>query len=299
MDLPLTTDTTRLTPNTGNPGLEPELTDANDVETPLKTHRRFDRSARLFSEPGLHRLMSSRVLVVGVGGVGSFTAEALARSGVGHLELVDFDKVCVTNNNRQLHCMKGTVGRRKVDVMAERLRLVHPTAQIDAVPQFYNATNSEELLGGKIDYVVDAIDNITAKAHLLATCLKRKIPVVSSMGAAARLDPTQIRVDDLSNTIKDPFAKAVRRVLRDTYGLQVSKGTPVGIDAVFSIEEPSAPHPLAYDQAQGFRCVCPGGKNGMHDCEQRARIDGTASFVTGSFGLTAASVVVRRLIGEG
>lgn len=272
-------------------------TDADAVETPLRTHRRFDRAARLFGEPGLHRLLGARVVVVGLGGVGSFAAEALARSGVGELVLIDFDKICVTNTNRQLHTMKGTVGRAKVEVMAERLRLVHPTSRVVAVPEFYDEHVSERLLAGRIDYVLDAIDNITAKAHLIRTCIERGLPLVSSMGAAARLDPTRIRVDDLSNTIKDPFARALRRVLEDKHGIVARKGAPVGVDAVFSIEEPQRPSELAYDAGSGFRCVCPSGKNGKHECDRRARIDGSAAFVTGSFGLTAASVIVRKLLG--
>ncbi len=298
MELPLTTDTRKKNPAESLPPAAPELTDAAEPETTFRTHRRFDRAARLFGEPGLHRLMAARVLVVGVGGVGSFAAEALARSGVGNLVLIDFDKVCVTNTNRQLHTMKGTVGRHKVEVMAERLRLVHPTSQVEAVQKFYNNETSDELLSGPIDYVIDCIDNLTAKAHLVATCLARKLPVVSSMGAAARLDPTQIKVDDLSNTIKDPFARALRKILREQHGIDAVKGSPIGVRAVFSIEEPIAPSPLSYDEGVGFRCVCPGGKNGMHDCDRRARIDGTAAFLTGAFGLTAASVVVRDLIAE-
>jgi tRNA threonylcarbamoyladenosine dehydratase len=289
MDLPLTADT-RGAPSPGD--AEPSTA----AETTYYTHRRFDRAARLFTEPGLHRLMAARVLVVGVGGVGSFAAEALARSGIGGLGLVDFDKVCVTNTNRQLHAMKGTIGKRKVEVMAERLQLVHPTARIEPVPEFYNAQSSERVLAGKVDYVVDAIDNLTAKAHLLATCLARGIPVVSCMGAAARLDPTLIRVDDLGRTVKDPFAAALRKILRSEHGLELGKDQPLGIDAVFSIEDPTPPTPPAYDEGTGFRCVCPGGKNGMHDCDRRARIDGSAAFVTGAFGLAAAGVVVRRLI---
>ncbi len=300
MELPLTPDTTGAKPRaeaipSAQLDAAPE-TDAAEPETQYRTHRRFDRAARLFSEPGLHRLMGSRVLVIGVGGVGSFAAEALARSGVGTISLIDFDRICITNNNRQLHCMKGTVGRSKVEVMAERLRLVHPTSTVEAVAKFYNAAASEELLAGKVDYVIDAIDNLTAKAHLIASCLDRGIPVVSSMGAAARLDPTKICVDDLSNTIKDPFARALRKILRDQHGIEAVRDKPIGVDAVFSIEEPLAPAPISYDEGEGFRCVCPGGKNGLHDCDRRARIDGTASFVTGSFGLTAASVVVRQLI---
>jgi len=270
-------------------------TDADAPETEYRTHRRFDRAARLFTEPGLHRLMGARVLVFGMGGVGSFAAEALSRSAVGKLVLVDFDDICVTNHNRQLHALKGSVGKRKVDVMAERLRLVHPAGEVEARPTFYNADNSSALLDGTIDYVVDAIDNVTAKVHLLATCRERGIPVVSSMGAAARMDPTRIRTADLANTRVDPFAKSVRKLLKQHHGIECRAGQPVGITAVFSEEPPREPAEVAYDKGQGFRCVCPNGDNGLHTCERRNRIDGSAAFVTGAFGLACASVVVREL----
>lgn len=267
------------------------------ISEAYRTHRRFDRAARLLGEPGLHRLMGARVLVFGQGGVGSFAAEALARSGAGHLVLVDFDQVCVTNTNRQLHAMKGNIGKNKVDIMAERLRLVHPTSTIDAVAKFYNAETSDELLSGKIDFVVDAIDNLTAKAHLLATCIARGIPVVSSMGAAARLDPTKIRVADLADTEKDAFASAVRKILRKEHGLDIERGRPTGVHAVFSIEEAREPIAPTYDGDEGFKCVCPNNENGLHSCDKRNRIDGSAAFVTGAFGLACASVVVRELAG--
>lgn len=298
MALPLTTDTrtiplksSALSPTQAVDALKSAAPD----ETVYRTQRRFDRAARLFSEPGLHRLMGARVLVIGVGGVGSFAGEALARSGVGHLELIDFDKVCITNSNRQLHAMKGNIGKLKVEVMAERLRKVHPTAEIVAQPHFYNAENSETLLAGHIDYVIDCIDNMTAKAHLVATCVERGIPIVSSMGAAARMDPTQIRVADLSETEVDPFARAFRKLLRKHHGIDARKGQPIGVPSVFSVENPRLPEPLEYDNGNGFVCVCPGGKNGLNDCDNKNRIDGSASFVTGTFGLTAASVVVRAL----
>ncbi|MEM9195832.1 MAG: tRNA threonylcarbamoyladenosine dehydratase [Myxococcota bacterium] len=265
---------------------------------PLRTHRRFDRAARLFGEQGLHRLMGARVLVFGVGGVGSFAAEALARSGVGTLALIDFDQICVTNSNRQLHALKGNIGKRKVDVMAERLRRVHPTAVIEPVGKFYNQESSDELLSGPVDFVVDAIDNLTAKAHLLSTCLERGFPVVSSMGAAARLDPTQIRCRDLSETERDPFARALRKILRKQHGIACERGIPVGIPAVYSEEPPKEPLSPSYDDGTGFRCVCPNGKNGLHTCDARSRIDGSAAFVTGAFGLAAASVAVRALSGR-
>lgn len=267
------------------------------VSTRYRTHRRFDRAARLFTEPGLHRLMDARVVVFGMGGVGSFAAEALARSAVGELVLVDFDDVCVTNANRQLHALRGTIGKPKVDVMAERLRAIHPTATVTPVARFYDAESSDELLSGRVDHVVDAIDNLTAKAHLVATCLARGIPIVSSMGAAARLDPTRIRVADLVETTRDPFARALRKLLRSAHGVVLDRASPIGVPAVFSDEPPRDPAPVSYDEGRGFVCVCPNKDNGMHTCERRSRIDGSASFVTGAFGLAAAGVVVRRISG--
>lgn len=264
-------------------------------ESAYRTHRRFDRASRLFGEAGMARLMDARVVVFGLGGVGSFAAEALARSGVGKLVLVDFDEICVTNVNRQLHAMKGTVGKYKVEVMAERLRLIHPTSDVQAVPKFYNAESSDALLSGPIDYVVDAIDNVTAKVHLIATCLRRGIPIVSSMGAAARLDPTRVRSADLSETHSDPFARNVRKLLRQHHGIASAEG-PLGVTAVFSDEPPTAPSAVHYDRGQGFRCVCPNGENNLHTCEKRSRIEGSAAFVVGTFGLTCASVAVRNLI---
>src|SRR5262249_114264 len=146
----------------------------------------------------------------------------------------------------------------------------------------------------RVDYLLDAIDNLTAKAHLVATCVARSIPIVSSMGAAARLDPTRVRVADLTQTERDPFARALRKILRREHGLSLQQ--PLRVAAVYSDEGPRAPAPISYDEGQGFVCVCPGKDNGLHTCEHRARIDGSAAFVTGAFGLTAASVVVRALI---
>jgi tRNA A37 threonylcarbamoyladenosine dehydratase len=280
---------------------QPVVAPATSPEAPepaARTHRRFDRAARLVGEPGLHTLHRARVLVFGVGGVGSFAAESLARTGTGTLALVDFDEICVTNANRQLHALKGTIGKRKVEVMAERLRLVNPVAVIEPVAQFYSADTSEALLAGRVDFVVDAIDNLTAKAHLVATCLARGIPIVSSMGAAARLDPTRVRIADLADTEVDPFARALRKLLREKHGIEARKGLTTGVTAVFSDETPIAPDALSYDAAAGFVCVCPNGSNGLHSCEKRSRIEGSASFVTGAFGLACASVVVRRLTGR-
>lgn len=269
-----------------------------DVDEGYRTHRRFDRAARLLGEPAMRTLAASRVLIVGLGGVGSFAAEALARTAVGHLELVDFDLVCVTNTNRQLHTMRGNIGRPKVEVMAERLRLIHPTGRVTTRAEFYSVDNSAALLADRPDYVIDAIDNLTAKAHLVATCRRAGIPVVSVMGAAARIDPTRVKVDDLARTKHDPMAHHFREILRTKHGWRLRPSMPTGVPCVYSDESPIAPTDLAYDHDHGFQCVCPQSDNGLHTCEKRARIDGSAAWVTGTFGLVAASVVVRELGGE-
>jgi tRNA A37 threonylcarbamoyladenosine dehydratase len=265
----------------------------NDRETRYRLHRRFDRIGRLVGDEGMERLLGAHVMVVGLGGVGSFAVEALARSGVGKLSLVDFDRVCVTNTNRQLQAVATAVAKPKATVLAERVKLINPQAEPRPVPLFYSAKTCDEILGARPDWVVDAIDNVTAKCHLLATCRARGIPVVSSTGASGRMDPTQIRVVDLAETAIDPLADAVRRSLRQKHGFP-GKG-PFGIRAVYSTEPPAVPHELHYDGNEGFHCVCPGGANEFHSCEERRVIYGTAGFVTGAFGLACASVVVRAL----
>jgi len=261
----------------------------------VTTHRRFDRAARLLGDAGIARLAASTVTVMGVGGVGSHAAEALVRSGVGRVILVDFDRICVTNVNRQLHAMKGTLGKSKVSVMAERLRLINPDAVIEERATFYNAETSAALLVPEPDVIVDAIDNIAAKLHLIATCIRERIRLVSSMGAAARLDPTLVRVADLADTKIDPFARDLRKNLKKKYAIDCTAG-PIGVHAVYSEETPIAPQALAYDDGH-FRCVCPGGKNGLNDCEHENRVEGSVAFVPAMFGATAASVAVKLLVG--
>jgi tRNA A37 threonylcarbamoyladenosine dehydratase len=258
-----------------------------------RTHRRFDRAARLLGDDGLARLGSSTATIIGLGGVGSFAAEALCRSGVGRLILVDFDRVCVTNTNRQLHAMKGTLGKLKVEVMAERLRAINPDATIDTRREFYSDRNADRVLTPEPDVVVDAIGNVKAKLHLIATCIRQRLRLVSSMGAAARLDPSKVRVADLARTRVDPFARHLRKDLRRKFGIDCSQ--PVGVRAVYSEETPRAPRALAYDQ-EGYLCVCPGGHNGMHDCDHGSRVDGSLPFVPATFGMTLAATAVELLL---
>jgi tRNA A37 threonylcarbamoyladenosine dehydratase len=258
------------------------------------THRRFDRTARLLGDDGVERLGRATVTVFGVGGVGAAAAEALVRSGVGRLVLVDYDRICVTNVNRQLHATKPALGKRKVDVMAERLRAINPDAEIDARAEFYAADTSARLLVPEPDVVIDAIDQVAAKMHLIASCVRDRLRIVSAMGAAARLDPTQVRIADLSETRVDPFARDLRRNLRRKHDLDCTR--PTGVWAVFSEEPPTAPRALAYDDG-GFRCVCPGGHNGVNDCEHRNRVEGSVAFVPLAFGMAAAAAAVRLMLG--
>ena len=273
--------------------LSRKLAMPSDVESDYETHRRFDRMARLIGEPALEKLFRSHVMVIGIGGVGSFAAESLVRSGVGRVTLVDFDRVCITNSNRQLQAIKGNVGRLKADTLAERLQLVNPKAIIEPIPLFYSEQTSDELLDRQPEFVVDAIDNLTAKCHLLATCRARSIPVVTSLGAAGRADPSQIAVTDLARTKLDPMGRVIRKILRQKYDFP--RSGVFGISAVFSTEPPREPGPLTYDGGLGFRCVCPGGGNDFHSCDKRRVIYGTASYVTGTFGLFCASTAVRGL----
>lgn len=273
------------------PPLSPQLSEA---EITYRLHRRFDRMGRLIGDEKMQKLMDSHVMVIGLGGVGSWAAECIARSGIGKITLIDFDEICVTNFNRQLHALQGLVGRQKAEVVGERLAKVNPQAKIQVHTKFYNFETAEELFSERPDYVIDAIDHITSKCHLLNLCRERKIPIVTSAGSGGRMDPTRIQVRDLSKTEHDPLARAVRKILRDQYAFPHTGEW--GIPTVISDEPPIWPAELKYDNGQGFRCVCPQGENPYFNCDSRNLIMGNASFVTGSFGNVCASVVVRGLL---
>ena len=262
------------------------------AETEYVMHRRFDRMGRLVGDNTMKGLFQTHVMIIGIGGVGSWAAESLARSGVGQITVVDFDEVCITNANRQLHAIQGMVGKKKAEVMAERLRKINPQAKVNVVAEFYNAESSESILGLKPDFIVDAIDNLTAKTHLLSTCRERGIKIITSAGSGAKMDPTRIQIVDLAKTHTDPMAHQVRKILRQKYAFPEGE---FGIACVFSDEEPMPSVELTYDKGQGFKCVCPQGQNNLHSCEHRPVIWGNASFVTGAFGLAMASWVVRHI----
>ncbi len=264
-----------------------------EVAPPVeKVARRWDRFVRLVGDEGVKNCLASHVTIFGLGGVGGYVAESLARSAVGRMTIVDFDDVCVTNVNRQIQAFPATVGQSKSALLAERLRAVNPDAVIDPIQAFYDPNSSDALLTPKPHFVVDAIDNVSAKVHLLMTCLERGIPVVSVTGAGARWDPTQVRVADLSETKVDPLARIIRKEFGKR-GIDTSKH--VRLPVVYSEEEVRQPEMPTWDAEVGFQCICPHKEDSPHACEKRRVIYGTASFVTSAFAAAASSVVVRAL----
>ena len=239
----------------------------------------------------MERLARSHVVVLGVGGVGSFAAEALVRAGVGRVTLVDGERIDETNANRQLHALDGAFGRPKAEVMAARLRGVQPAARVDAAVERYSEESAERLLPAGVSFVVDAMDTVVAKLHAIRRCLDLGIPIVTSLGAARRIDPTAIQVTDLCESHTDQPAKDVRQYLRRRHG--VSATGPTGVLSVWSVEEPLPALSLPGDE-RGI----PGAARREPGARRREpKAFGSASFVTGAFGLAAAAAVVQRLAG--
>ena len=234
----------------------------------------YQRTRILVGERGVERLRGARVLVAGLGGVGSYVAEALARAGIESLVLVDHDRVAASNLNRQLPALHSTLGEPKVAVMARRLRQINPQSRLVELDQFISVETCPELLASDLDLVVDAIDSLSCKVELIAQGLERKLPVLSSMGAGGRMDPTRVRVGDLMDTQVCPLARAVRTRIR-------RRGLGRGVEVVWSDEQPRPPLPPE-DTGQG---------------RPRA-VNGTISYLPAIFGLTLAGLAIRRLLGE-
>lgn len=251
---------------------------------------RFGGVGRLFGADGLGRLARARVCVIGLGGVGSWVVEALARSGVGSLSLVDLDDVCVTNVNRQLQAVEGAVGRSKARLLAERAGLINPGCAVEVRELFFSKATAEEILGAGFDCVVDAIDSTGDKALLIAECGRRGIACVTVGGAGGKRDATGIRTGDLGEAWGDELLRLVRRKLRREHGYPAGERHRFGVRCVFSAERPVFPW------ADGScRVEAEKGSSLRLDCESGF---GTAAFVTGAFGLVAAQEVVR-LVAEG
>ena len=244
----------------------------------------FARTQLLLGQPAMDRLSRARVAVFGIGGVGGYVCEALARSGVGAFDLIDDDKVCLTNLNRQIIATRKTVGRYKVEVMRERILEINPDAEVTVHQCFVLPENIESFPFDAYDYVVDAIDTVTAKIELVMQCQKMGVPIISSMGAGNKLDASAFRVADIYKTRVDPLARVMRRELKKR-GVKKLK-------VVYSEEQPIRP---IEDMAISCRahCICPPGTK--RHCTDRRDIPGSTAFVPSVAGLIIAGEVIKAL----
>jgi tRNA A37 threonylcarbamoyladenosine dehydratase len=253
----------------------------NDYES------RFSGLGRLYGVAGQEHLRRAHVCVVGIGGVGSWAVEALARSGVGALTLVDLDDVCISNVNRQVPALTGLFGQPKVESMRERVLAIHPDCQVHGRREFFSPGTADALLQTRFDYLFDAIDSVTAKSLLISACRDRGIPIVTTGGAGGRRDPSQVRVEDLARTTHDRLLQEVRQRLRKLHGFPRDPGRRFKIDCVYS------PEPVVYPAVDGGVCATrEAGTDLRLDCRSGY---GTASFVTGTFGFVAAAHIVRKI----
>ena len=245
----------------------------------------FSRTQLLLGKPALDTLAGSRVAVFGIGGVGGYVVEVLARSGVGELDLFDDDRVCLTNVNRQLHATISTIGRHKVDVAAERVADINPRCIVHRYQMFYMPANADSIDLSQFDYVVDCVDTVTAKLELVKRCYALGVPIISCMGAAYKLDPTAFRVADIWDTDMDPLSKVMRKKLRK---LKIPH-----LKVVFSAEPPL--ESIEDDSIScRFHCICP--NKDMRKCTQRHTIPASDAFVPAAAGLIAGGEVVKDLI---
>lgn len=245
----------------------------------------FSRTELLFGKEAMDRLASSRVAVFGIGGVGGYAVEALVRSGIGAIDIVDDDRVCLTNLNRQLHATRKTVGQYKVDVAAERSRDINPEVNVRTYKTFYTPETADQFDFSEYDYIVDAIDTVTGKLALVENAQRSGTPIISCMGAGNKLDPTALEVADIYSTSVCPLAKVMRRELK-------RRGIPK-LKVVYSKEPPIQP---IEDMAISCRshCICPPGT--ARKCTQRRQIPGSNAFVPSVAGLIIAGEVVKDLI---
>lgn len=249
---------------------------------------RFGGIARLYGLTGAERLAAARVAVVGIGGVGSWAAEALARSGVGTIILQDMDDLCITNTNRQIHAMQGTYGQMKVEVMAERLKLINPSVKVVQLVSFYTVSAPERLFDTQPDVVIDAIDSMRPKTHLIAECHRRGIRIVTCGGAGGRIDASAIAMADLARTCGDNMLSQLRKNLRKDYNFPLYDRCPeIGIPCVYSSERPRFPK-------------CDGSVSTEREAGQKGGIGcasgfGSATHITGTFGFMMAGKALEIL----
>ncbi|MCC5880672.1 MAG: tRNA cyclic N6-threonylcarbamoyladenosine(37) synthase TcdA [Idiomarina sp.] len=252
--------------------------------------RRFGGIERLYGERNAASIAALHIAVIGVGGVGSWAAEALVRTGVGTITLIDMDEVCLSNINRQSHALTETIGQAKIEVLAARLQSINPGLKVHLIDDFVSPDNIAECLAGRPDGVLDAIDSIAAKTALLAWCKRNKIRIVTTGGAGGQIDPSQIQVADVAKVIQDPLMAKVRSQLRRDYHFTTNPKRKFGIDCVYSTEQ------LRYPVGDGrVSHAKPGTNDTPMNCSTGF---GASMMVTASFGLQAAATLIHRLIPE-
>ena len=252
---------------------------------------RFGGIKRLYGNQQTQILFESHVCVIGIGGVGSWVAEALARTGIGQITLIDMDDICATNVNRQIHALTDTVGDLKIEAMQERIKQINPHCKVNLVDDFISPDNLRAYIDASFDYVVDAIDSVKAKSALIAYCKRNKIPIITTGGAGGQTDPTQITVADVAKTVQDPLMSKVRSTLRRDFNFSKNPKRKFGVDCVYSTEQ------LVYPTSDGQVC------QQKPDSEGPMRLDcsggfGAVTMVTASFAFVAAARVVNKLIAK-
>ncbi|RKS86038.1 tRNA A37 threonylcarbamoyladenosine dehydratase [Orbus hercynius] len=255
-------------------------------------YQRFSGIARLYGEQALVQFQQASICVIGIGGVGSWVAESLARSGIGSISLIDMDDVCITNTNRQIHALKANIGQAKTEVMAERIIQINPDCHVCSIDDFINQHNVSEYLGSKAqpnyDFIIDAIDSVRDKAAVLAYCRRNKLKVITIGGAGGQKDPTKIQIADLAKTVQDPLVAKLRERLKNDFKLTKDSKGKYGIPCVYSTEQ------LTYPSLNGAVCFNKKQSEGSKkmDCSSGF---GAITTVTATFGFVAVSYVLDKL----
>lgn len=258
---------------------------AAEADDEIDFARRFGGIERLYGDGALERLSAAHVCVIGVGGVGSWVVEALARSAVGNLTLIDLDNVAESNINRQIQALTPNIGMPKIEALAQRVAQINPFCKVTLIEDFIDPDNIDSMLAGRgIDYVIDAIDSVKPKAALIAWCRARSMPLVTIGGAGGQIDPTKVAIRDLARTEQEPLLKKVRKILRAQYGFARGEKHKYHIDAVFSME------PLRYPETGDACATDPNSITGLN-CAGF----GSSMVVTATFGMVAASHVLSKI----
>ncbi|TMO56604.1 tRNA cyclic N6-threonylcarbamoyladenosine(37) synthase TcdA [Pseudoalteromonas phenolica] len=249
---------------------------------------RFGGIGRLYGAQALTWLGEAHFCVIGIGGVGSWVAESLARTGVGKITLIDMDDICVTNINRQIHALTDSVGEQKIEAMAARIKQINPECDVQLVDDFLTLENIREYITG-YDYVIDCIDAVNEKAALIAHCKRNKIPVITTGGAGGQIDPSQILYGDVAKTTQDPLMAKVRYLLRKKYNFTTNPKRKFAVDCVYSTEQ------LAYPTGDGEVCLAKQGTEGAKNMDCATGF-GSATMVTASFGFFASSKAIKKYL---